>query len=106
MAKFLYQASYTAEGVRGLLKDGGSSRRDAVKKMIGSLGGTVEAFYYAFGADDVLLLVDVPDNVTAAAAALAVGSSGVVNIRTTVLLTPEEMDAASKKSVAYRAPGK
>jgi uncharacterized protein with GYD domain len=106
MAKYLYQASYTAEGVRGLLKDGGSSRREAVKKMIGSLGGTMEAFYYAFGADDVYLIVDVPDNVTAAAAALAVGSSGAVKIRTTVLLTPEEMDAAAKKTVAYRPPGK
>jgi uncharacterized protein with GYD domain len=106
MAKYLYQASYTAEGVRGLLKDGGSSRREAVKKMIGSLGGTLEAFYYAFGADDVYLIVDVPDNVTAAAAALAVGSSGAVKIRTTVLLTPEEMDAAAKKTVAYRPPGK
>jgi Uncharacterized conserved protein len=106
MAKYLYQASYTAEGVRGLLKDGGSSRREAVKKMIGSLGGTMEAFYYAFGADDVYLVVDVPDNVTAAAAALAVGSSGAVKIRTTVLLTPEEMDAAAKKTVAFRPPGK
>ena len=106
MAKYLYQASYTAEGVRGLLKDGGSSRREAVKKMIGSLGGTMEAFYYAFGADDVYLIVDVPDNVTAAAAALAVGSSGAVKIRTTVLLTPEEMDAAAKKTVAFRPPGK
>lgn len=106
MAKYLYQASYTAEGVRGLLKDGGSSRREAVKKMIGSLGGTMEAFYYAFGADDVYLVVDVPDNVTAATAALAVGSSGAVKIRTTVLLTPEEMDAAAKKTVAFRPPGK
>jgi uncharacterized protein with GYD domain len=106
MAKYLYQASYTAEGVRGLLKDGGSSRREAVKKMIGSLGGTMEAFYYAFGADDVYLVVDVPDNVMAAAAALAVGASGAVKIRTTVLLTPEEMDAAAKKTVAYRPPGK
>jgi uncharacterized protein with GYD domain len=106
MAKYLYQASYTAEGVRGLLKDGGSGRREAVKKMTASLGGSVEAFYYAFGADDVYLIVDVPDNVTAAAAALAVGASGVVNIKTTVLLTPEEMDAAAKKTVAYRAPGK
>jgi uncharacterized protein with GYD domain len=66
----------------------------------------MEAFYYAFGADDVYLVVDVPDNVTAAAAALAVGSSGAVKIRTTVLLTPEEMDAAAKKTVAYRPPGK
>ena len=106
MAKYLYEASYTAEGVRGLLKDGGSSRREAVNKMIGSLVGTVGAFYYAFGADDVYLIVDVPDNVTAAAAALAVGASGAVNIRTTVLLTPEEMDAAAKKTVAYRLPGK
>jgi uncharacterized protein with GYD domain len=105
MAKYLYQASYTTEGVKGLLKDGGSSRREAIRKMTGSLGGTVEAFYYAFGEDDVYLIVDVPDHVTAAAASLAVAASGAVNIKTTVLLTPEEIDAAAQKTVTYRPPG-
>ena len=106
MAKYLYQVSYTTQGVKGLLEDGGSSRREAIRKMTGSLGGTVEAFYYAFGEDDVYLIVDVPDHVTAAAASLAVAASGAVNIKTTVLLTPEEIDAAAKKTVAYRPPGR
>ncbi len=106
MAKYLFHASYTAEGVKGLLKDGGSGRREAINKMAASLGGTMEAFYYAFGVDDVYVIIDVPDNVTAAAASLAVASSGAVNIKTVVLLTPEEIDAAVKKAVAYRAPGR
>jgi uncharacterized protein with GYD domain len=105
MAKYLYQASYTTAGVQGLLKDGGSARRKVIEKMTKSLGGKVESFYFAFGADDVYLIVDVPDNVTAAAAALAVSTSGAVSIRTTVLLTPEEIDAAVKKTVPYRPPG-
>ena len=106
MAKYLYQASYTAEGVRGLLTDGASSRREAIKKMTESLGGTMEALYYAFGEDDVYLIVDFPDHVTAAAASLAVAASGAVNIKTTVLLTPQEIDAAAKKTVTYRPPGR
>jgi uncharacterized protein with GYD domain len=105
VAKYLYQASYTTEGVKGLLKDGGTSRRGAIKKMTEALGGTMEVFYYAFGGDDVYLIVEVPDNVTAAAASLAVAASGAVNIKTTVLLTPEEIDAAAQKTVAYRPPG-
>ncbi len=106
MAKYLYHASYTAEGVRGLLKDGGSGRREAIRKMTESLGGTMEAFYFAFGEDDVYLIADVPDHVTAAAASLAVAASSAVNIKTTVLLTPEEVDAAAKKTVPYRPPGR
>ena len=105
MAKYLYQANYTTEGAKGLLKDGGSRRREVIEQMTTALGGTVEAFYYAFGADDVCLIVDVPDHVTAAAASLAVSASGAVSIRTTVLLTPEEIDAAAKKIVAYQPPG-
>ncbi|MCP5114139.1 MAG: GYD domain-containing protein [bacterium] len=105
MAKYLYQASYTTQGAKGLLKDGGSRRREAIERMTAALGGSVEAFYYAFGTDDVCLIVDVPDNVTAAAASLAVSAAGAVSIRTTVLLTPEEIDAAAQKTVAYQAPG-
>jgi len=105
MAKYLYQASYTTEGAKGLLKDGGTSRRKAVKKMVEGLGGKIEAFYYAFGKDDVCVIVDVPDHVAAAAASLVIGASGAVSIKTTVLLTPEEIDKAAKKTVAYRPPG-
>lgn len=105
MAKYLIEASYVAEGIKGLLKEGGSSRRQADDKLLASVGGKVDSFYYAFGDVDVYIVVDVPDNVTATAIALTVGASGVVRIKTTVLMTPEEVDAATKKSPAYRAPG-
>ena len=105
MAKYLIQANYTGEGLKGLLKEGGSSRREAVDKLLASVGGKVESFYYAFGDTDTCVVVDVADNVTAAAVALTVGASGAVNVKTTVLMTPEEVDQATKKSPAYRAPG-
>lgn len=105
MAKYLIEANYVGEGVKGLLKDGGTARRNAVKKLLASVGGKVESFYYAFGDTDAYVVVDVPDNVTAAAVALAVAASGAVQLKTTVLLTPEDMDAATKMSPAYRAPG-
>lgn len=105
MAKYLVIASYTAEGVKGLLKDGGSKRREAVRQVAESVGGSLESFYFGFGDDDVYLIFDAPDNVTAAAASLAVNASGAVQARTVALLTPEDMDAAAKKSVDYRPPG-
>lgn len=105
MAKFLIKANYIGDGVKGLLKDGGTARRAAVDKLLESVGGKVESFYYAFGDTDAYVIVDVPDNVTAAAVALTVGASGAVNLNTTVLMTPEEVDQATKKSPAYRAPG-
>ena len=105
MAKYLLEASYTAEGTRGLAKEGGSSRRKKVEKMINAMDGKLEAFYYAFGSTDVYLIVDVPDAVTAAALSLAVNQSGAVQLTTHVLMTPEEMDQATKKSVKYKAPG-
>lgn len=105
MAKYLIQASYVGEGIKGLLKEGGSSRRDAVDKLLASVGGKVEGFYYAFGDTDAYVIVDAPDNVTAAAIALTVAASGAVTLKTTVLMTPEEVDQATKKSPAYRAPG-
>ena len=105
MAKYMIQANYVGEGIKGLLKEGGSSRRDAVNKLLASVGGKVESFYYAFGDTDAYVIVDVPDNVTAAAIALTVGASGAVTLKTTVLMTPAEVDQATKKSPAYRAPG-
>ena len=105
MPKFMYQGSYTAEGARGVLKDGGSSRRAAVEKLAASGGGKLESFYYTFGADDFVIIVDAPDNESAAAVAMTVGSSGAVNVRTTVLLTTEQMDGVAKRVVDYRAPG-
>ena len=106
MPKYLLQASYTAEGLRGLLKEGATKRKAAVGQLIDSLGGKLEVFYPAFGDTDVFLIVDAPDNESAAAASMAVGASGMVQVKTTVLLTPEEMDRATKKSVSYRPPGK
>lgn len=105
MAKYLVIANYTNEGVKGLLSDGGSGRRDAVKQVAESLGGSLEAFYFGFGQDDVYVVFDVPDNVSAAAASLIVNASGAVQSRTVVLLTPEDMDAATRKTVDYRPPG-
>jgi uncharacterized protein with GYD domain len=105
MAKYLIQANYTGEGLQGLLKDGGSGRRKAVDALLASVGGKVESFYYGFGDTDAFVIVDVADNVTAAAVALTVGASGAVTIKTTVLMTVEEVDQATKKSPAYRAPG-
>ena len=105
MARYLIRATYTAEGARGLIKEGGSSRRSTLEQLIKKIGGDLEAFYFAFGEDDVYVIADLPDNVTAAAVGLAVSGSGSVRTRTVVLLTPEEIDEATKKSVEYRAPG-
>jgi uncharacterized protein with GYD domain len=105
MAKFLYQASYTDTGLKGLLKEGGSSRRAAVAKAVKGAGGTLEAFYYAFGYTDVFAIVDLPDNVDAAALALQITAAGGAKVKTTVLLTPEEIDQATKKIADYRPPG-
>src|SRR4029450_4462274 len=98
MAKFLVEVTYTKDGVQGLMKDGGSKRRDVVNKLAKGLGGKVEAFYFAFGAADAGLIIDLPDSVTAAALSLTVGATGAVKLVTTPLLTPEDIDAAAKKS--------
>ncbi len=106
MPKYLLEATYTAEGAKGLAKEGGTSRRKVVTEMVKGMGGTVEAFYYAFGTTDVFVIADAPDAVTAAALSLAINQSGAVHLKTHVLMTPEEMDQATKKSVSYRSPGK
>ena len=105
MPKYLLQVSYTAEGSKGLLKEGGSKRRQAADQAVRSTGGTIESFYFAFGDTDALVIVDAPDHASMAAAALAINSSGLVRTKTTVLLTPEDLDQATKKSVTYRGPG-
>lgn len=106
MPKFLVSATYTASGAQGLLKDGGSKRRAAIEQLISSVGGRLESMYYALGEDDVLLIVDIPDQVTASAISLVVNATGAVRLKTTPLLTVEELDQASKKKVKYRVPGK
>ncbi len=105
MPKYLAHASYTTEGLKGLLKDGGSKRREVVEQLAKSLGGTMEAFYYAFGDDDLFVIFDLPDNVSATTASLVVNASGAVNAKVTVLITPEEVDQATQKSVEYLPPG-
>lgn len=105
MAKYLIQANYVGEGVKGLLKEGGSSRRAQVEKLFDSQGGSVESFYYAFGETDLYVIADAPDNATMAALALSITATGAVTLKTTVLLTPAEVDAAAKKTPAYRPPG-
>ena len=105
MPKFMIKVSYTTEGTRGLLKDGGTGRRAAVQKVIESVGGKVETFYFAYGEDDAYLIIDVPDTTSGIAVSLAVNASGAVRLSTIPLITPEEVDAACKKSVSYRAPG-
>ena len=105
MAKYLIEASYTPDGVKGLLKDGGSARRDAATQLMEALGGKIEAMYFSFGSSDAYVIVDMPDNVSATAASLAVNASGAVTAKVVVLLTPEEVDEACSKSPAYRPPG-
>lgn len=105
MPKYLIQASYVGDGVQGLRKEGGSARRAAVETACASVGGKLDAFYYAFGETDVVAIFDMPDNQTAAGVALLVGASGKIDIKTTVLLSPEEVDAAVKVGADYRPPG-
>jgi uncharacterized protein with GYD domain len=108
MAKYLIEASYSQAGLKALVKDGGTGRRKAVEAATKALGGRVESMYFAFGTSDVYVIVDAPDNITVAAFALAVGGTGVAaHLKTIVLLTPEEVDEAAKKSAVsgYRAPG-
>lgn len=105
MAKYLFTGSYTSAGARGVLAEGGSRRREMAEQIISSLGGTVEAYYFGFGSDDFYLIADLPDHAAAAAGAMTASASGAMQVRTTVLLTPEEIDAASKLSPSFRAPG-
>lgn len=105
MAKYLARANYIGEGIEGLLKEGGSSRRDAAAKAAASVGGNLDSFYYAFGEDDVIGIGDFPDGASAAAFSLMINASGAVALTLTPLMTAEDMDAATKKNPAYRAPG-
>ena len=105
MPKYLFQCSYTTEGLKGLLKDGGSKRREVVEQLLKAHGATLEAFYFALGDDDVIIISDAPDNVGVTAISLAVNASGAIKVKTTVLLTPAEVDQAAKMTVNYRPPG-
>jgi len=110
MAKYLVRSCYSVEGLQGLIKEGATSRRDAVEKVVKSLGGTLEAYYYAFGDTDLYFIMDLPDNVSAAAGSLIGNAPGTAKMTVTVLLTPEEVDRATdlagKKMAEYRPPGR
>jgi uncharacterized protein with GYD domain len=105
MAKYLIRGSYTAEGAKGLIKEGGSGRKAAVQKTLEGLGGKIESFYFTFGADDVVVICDIPDAISGLALSLAVNASGAVKISTSPLFSVDDVDAASKKAVSYRPAG-
>ncbi len=106
MPKYLFEANYTQEGLKGVAAAGGSARREAIESMVSALGGELEALYFAQGESDVVLIVDLPDNKTAAAISIAVGAAGSISsMKTRALLTPEEIDEAAQTAVDYRPPG-
>ena len=105
MPKFMVRGSYSADGLKGLVREGGTARRDAINAAVKSAGGTLETFHYGFGEGDLYAIIDVPDQETMTAIALAIGASGALAPHTTALLTPEQVDAAVKKDVKYRPPG-
>ncbi|MFE3327447.1 GYD domain-containing protein [Streptomyces sp. NPDC059176] len=105
MPKYLVQASYTAEGTTGLLAEGGTGRKEAVERVLRSCGGTLEWMYYAFGDDDLYVVVDMPDDVSMVATSIAVRATGTVTSRCIPLISPEDIDAATRKQVDFRVPG-
>ncbi len=106
MKKYLVKGVYNSEGIKGLIQEGGSKRKAAIEKMLEGMGGKIEAFYYAFGEEDVYVIAELPDDVSATAISLRVNASGLVKVSVTVLLSAADIDEASKKSVSYQAPGK
>ena len=104
MPKYLFQATYTREGLQGLLSEGGTRRREALENVATGLGGSLETFYYAFGDYDLYVIAELPDDATATAASLVVGASGAGSVKTTVLIAPETVDEATGKAVNYRPP--
>lgn len=105
MAKYLISANYNQSGLEGLIAEGGSGRRVALNSAIESLGGTLEAMYYAFGDTDLYIIADLPDDTSAAAFSLQISGAGAINVDVTVLVTPETIDEAVKKNLSYRPPG-
>ena len=105
MTKYLFEANYVGEGIKGLMREGGSKRREALVAALKSVGGSLESFYYAFGETDVLGVFEVPEPADAAALSLMINSTGSVNVHLKPLMTPEDLDEAAKKTPSYRAPG-
>ena len=105
MPKYLYHGSYTDKGLQGLMKDGGTKRMEVTRKAIESLGGKMEAYYFAFGSNDFYIIAEAPDNVNAITGSLVANASGTVKLSITVLISPEEVDQAVKKTMDWRPPG-
>ena len=106
MSRYMFIARYDSAGVKGVVSKGGTARAAVIEKLAADLGGRMETFDFAFGEDDVYTLVELPDNKAAAAVALAVNSTGLAHVRTVVLMSPEDVDAATKQTVNYTPPGK
>lgn len=104
MAKYLFEGNYVADGVKGLMNEGGTARKAAATAAIASVGGTLDCLYYAFGATDVYGIVDMPDVASAAAVSLLINASGAVELRLTPLLEVSDLDAAAKKTPSYTPP--
>jgi len=105
MPHYMFHASYTQQGIQGVMKEGAASRVAAVEALAASVGGRILASYWAFGDDDFITIGEVPDNAAAMAIAATVGASGAAKVTTTVLLTAAETDEAIHRRVTYRAPG-
>ncbi|PVZ60170.1 GYD domain-containing protein [Arthrobacter sp. H-02-3] len=105
MSKYLFEANYVGDGIKGLMREGGTKRRDAVVEALKSVGGTLECFYYAFGDTDVLGVFDIPDQASAAALSLMINSTGAVSLTLKPLMTLQDLDAAASKTPSYRPPG-
>lgn len=103
--KYLVKAKYSASGIGGVMKMGGTSRRQAIDKMLNDLGGKLESFYYTLNPDEAYLICELPDEITGAAVSMTVDSTGMADISITSLLTPEDIDKASHIAVNYRTPG-
>ena len=105
MPKYLWEVRYTVDGMKGVLKEGGSGRREMVEKLAANMGGTLESMHFAFGDVDAYIIADMPGDLDVAAVAMTVGAAGAASVRTVKLMTPEEVDEAKQKTVEYRGPG-
>jgi len=105
MPKYMIVATYSSDGIKGVLREGGSSRRSLIADIAKNLDGSLEAFYFAFGENDVYSIVDLPDNVSAAAMAMNISAAGLVRCAVTVLMTPEEIDKSARTKMWFRPPG-
>ena len=105
MSKYLFEANYVGDGIKGLMREGGTKRRDAVVEALKSVDGSLESFYYAFGETDVVGVFDIPDQANAVALSLMINSTGAVNLHLKPLMTAEDLDEAATKTPSYRPPG-